>query len=109
MLDKYLTAKDEDEKTLSEDLRKVKSEKILLWKGRGCEKCGSTGYQGRLGIFEVLNMNDKIGKLILEHRPASEIETVGIENGMVTLLQDGYFKVLEGITSLEEVLRVATE
>lgn len=108
LMDKYVNAKDEDE-VIGEDMKKMRGEKITLYKGKGCEKCGSTGYVGRLGIYEVLIMTDKIGKLVLEHKPASEIETQAVEDGMVTLMQDGYLKALEGITTLEEVLRVAKE
>ena len=83
--------------------------KLKLFKGAGCEKCGDSGYQGRIGIFEVLAVNDKIGKLILERSPSQNIEKVAVEEGMITMVQDGYLKVLEGITTLEEVIRVALE
>ena len=82
---------------------------VQLFKGEGCDKCGGTGYQGRLGIFEVLPVTEKIGRLILEHAPASEIENQAVDEGMVTMKQDGYMKVLEGLTTIEEVLRVAQE
>jgi type IV pilus assembly protein PilB len=82
-------------------------EKIILYKGKGCEKCNDTGYFGRIGIFEVLHVNDKISRLILEHAPASKIEDQGRQDGMVTMTQDGYLKVLEGVTAIEEVLRVS--
>jgi type IV pilus assembly protein PilB len=82
-------------------------EKLMLYRGKGCEECGGTGYQGRVGIFEVLVMTEKIGKLVLERKPASEIERQGLEDGMMLMKQDGYMKALEGITTIEEVLRVA--
>ncbi len=66
-----------------------------------------TGYQGRIGIFEVLQMNEKIARLILEHRPGSEIEQQALADGMLLMKQDGYLKVLDGLTTIEEVLRVA--
>lgn len=82
---------------------------IILFKGSGCSECGQTGYQGRVGIFEVLVVSSKIMKLILERASAQAIETESIAESMITLKQDGYMKALEGITSLEEVLRVAEE
>jgi len=64
---------------------------------------------GRIGVFEVLPVNEKIGRLILEHETAAQIEHMAIEDGMITMKQDGYMKVLEGVTSIEEVLRVAQD
>lgn len=80
-----------------------------VFRGKGCAECGGTGYKGRLGIYEVLVVSEKVGKLILEHAPASKIENQAKEEGMITMKQDGYLKVLEGLTTLEEVLRVAQE
>lgn len=82
---------------------------IILFKGLGCSECGQTGYQGRVGIFEVLVVSSKIMKLILERASAQVIETESVAESMITLKQDGYMKALEGVTSLEEVLRVAEE
>lgn len=82
---------------------------IQFYRGRGCQVCGNSGYYGRMGIYEVLPVTEKISKLILSRSPASEIEKQAREEGMITLKQDGYLKVLEGITSIEEVLRVAQE
>jgi type IV pilus assembly protein PilB len=89
-------------------------EPIKLYKGSGrekngnkeCAKCGGTGYFGRIGIFEVMPISDKIAKLILEKSADATIRKQAIEDGMVTMMQDGYLK-LEGITTIEEVLRVA--
>jgi type IV pilus assembly protein PilB len=83
--------------------------KGTLYRGKGCQDCGGTGYLGRVGIFEVLPVTEKISRLILERAAASEIEKQAREEGMITLKQDGYMKVLEGITSIEEILRVAQE
>lgn len=74
--------------------------------GDGCEKCGFIGYKGRVGIFEVFTMNDKIKQLTIDSAPSFTILKQAIEDGMITMLQDGILKVLEGITSLEEVYRV---
>lgn len=80
---------------------------VMLARGRKCEKCGDTGFRGRLAIFEVLKVTEKIGKLILERAPAIQIEQAAVSDGMVLMEQDGYLKVLEGLTTLEEVMRVA--
>lgn len=80
-----------------------------LVRGEGCSQCGGTGYKGRIGIFEVLPVSEKIGRLILEHQPASAIEGQAVIEGMITMKQDGYLKVVDGLTTIEEVLRVAQE
>jgi len=80
-----------------------------LYRGKGDKECGNSGYYGRVGIFEVLPVTEKIGRLIIEHSPSSQIEKVAKDEGMITMKQDGYLKVLESVTSIEEVLRVAQE
>ena len=80
-----------------------------FFKGQGDAECGHSGYFGRIGIFEVLPVSEKIGRLILERSPASEMQKVAVQEGMITMKQDGFSKVLDGITSIEEVLRVAQE
>jgi len=86
-----------------------KDGKIRLFKGKGCPDCNNTGYLGRIGIFEVLPVTEKIGRLILERAPASTIEKQAVSEGMITMKQDGYLKVIEGISTIEEVKRVAEE
>jgi len=81
--------------------------KITLVKGKGCQECNDTGYFGRVGIFEVLPVSEKISRLILERSPSSAIENQAAEEGMILMRQDGYLKVLEHVTTIEEVLRVA--
>jgi len=80
---------------------------FLLYKGKGCSKCNSTGYYGLVGIFEVLMVSDKISKLVMERSDAGVVEKQAISEGMISMKQDGYLKALEGITNLEEVVRVA--
>ena len=80
---------------------------ISLYKGAGCNVCGRTGYLGRIGIFEVLTATNKIMNLIYHKSSSQDIEKAAVEDGMITLLQDGYLKAIEGVTTLEEVLRVA--
>lgn len=82
---------------------------LKLYKGQGCNFCGNTGYLGRTGIYEVLVMTALINKLVLEHASSADIEKQAITEGMITMKQDGYMKVIEGVTTLEEVLRVAQD
>lgn len=82
---------------------------ITLTKGNGCQECGDTGYLGRIGIYEVLPVTEKIARLVLEHAALAEIEKEAEAEGMMTMKQDGYMKALEGITTIEEVLRVAND
>lgn len=82
---------------------------LTLYKGQGCNFCAHTGYLGRVGIYEVLVASNEIAKLILEHASSSSIEEVAVTAGMVTMKQDGYLKVIEGTTTMEEVLRVAQD
>lgn len=80
---------------------------FMLYKGVGCEKCDHTGFLGRIGIFEVLRVTEKIAKFIMERADATTIEKSSIEDGMIIMKQDGYLKVLDSVTTLEEVIRVA--
>jgi len=80
---------------------------IKLYKGKGCEHCDNTGYLGRIGIYELLKISTTINKMILKQATAKEIETQAKTEGMIIMKQDGYLKALEGITTIEEVLRVA--
>lgn len=80
-----------------------------LYKGTGCQECRNTGYIGRIGIFEVIKVTEKLGKLLLTHATSSEIQNAAVSEGMITMRQDGYFKALVGITTLQEVARVARD
>jgi len=77
-----------------------------FWRGTGCEECRQLGYQGRLGIYELLILNEAVRPLILNRAPASTIAARAIEQGMRTLRTDGWNKVKAGLTTIEEVLRV---
>lgn len=78
-----------------------------LFKGKGCDRCLNTGYSGRLGIFELMPVTDNIRKLIMSGADATTIKEQAVDEGMRTLLQDGIDKVIKGLTTLEEVLRVS--
>jgi len=75
----------------------------------GCEECRGTGYAGRTGIYEILLVSDAIRQMIVERRSAADIKIDALEHGMRTLRMDGWRKVLGGVTTLEEVLRVTSE
>jgi type II secretion system protein E len=77
-----------------------------FWRGTGCEECRQLGYQGRMGIYELLLLNEAVRPLILNRAPASTIAQKAIEQGMRTLRTDGWNKVRAGQTTIEEVLRV---
>lgn len=82
---------------------------LVLYRGKGCSKCEQTGYLGRMGIFEVLEVNDDIGDMIIKRVSSEEIQGKAIENGMLTMKQDGFLKALEGFTTVEEVIRVTKD
>jgi len=97
------------EKNISEEMIKKHfpiTEDIAMYKGKGCKVCHFTGYSGRIGIFEVLEITDKIRKLITEKNDSNIIAQRAIEEGMTTMLDDGFEKIIKGITTFEEVLRV---
>ena len=73
----------------------------------GCMRCGNTGYQGRLGLYEVMPLNDEIRAMVIERRSVSEIAASAARTGMRTMRDDGIEKVKRGLTSLAEVARVA--
>ena len=80
-----------------------------FYRSKGCPQCHGLGFKGRIGIFEIFTLNDEIAQKITEMAPESEILALALEAGMITMLQDGILKALEGITSLEEVQRVTGE
>ncbi len=99
----------EDMKTVLGNLFPKTEDEIKFYKGKGCSECGGSGYLGRVGVFEVLSVSQKISQLVLEHPDSNSLEKAAISEGMITMKQDGYLKVLQGVTTIEEVLRVAQE
>ncbi len=75
-----------------------------FYKGKGCEQCRNTGYRGRIGIFEVMKLNDRLRELIVTRPPTSAIRALAREFGMRTLWEDGIRKVINGLTTIEEVM-----
>jgi len=82
---------------------------LYIYESVGCKRCSQVGYSGRIGIFEILEMTNQLAKIILETPSEAKIQEEAERQGMITMKQDGILKILEGITSLEEVLRVAEE
>ena len=81
-------------------------EEITIHHGKGCKACGQTGFRGRCGIYELLVIDDSIRELILKKSTAQTICDQARKNGMRTLREDGWDKVVKGITTIEEILRV---
>ncbi len=80
---------------------------VQVWRAVGCDACAHTGYRGRMGIHELLVMNDEVRNLVLQHASSEMIYRMARQHGMRTMFEDGYLKALEGLTSVPEVLRVA--
>lgn len=80
---------------------------VKLYKGAGCPECSDSGYLGRVAIFEVIEMTPPINKMIMQATPAKLIEEEAMKEGLINMKQDGYLKALDGVTTIEEVLRVA--
>jgi len=78
---------------------------VKLFKGRGCDRCSNTGYKGRVGLYEVMEVNDEIRELILSGASAVELRVKAVETGMITLRGSGLQKLREGVTTIEEVVR----
>jgi type IV pilus assembly protein PilB len=74
-------------------------------KGAGCDKCNTTGYKGRVGLYEVMEISEELRELILVGASALELKRKAIEEGMITLRRSGLSKVMEGVTTIEEVVR----
>ncbi len=89
-------------------LTEREAEKITFYKAVGCHECSETGYRGRMAIFEMLPMASSIAKLTMEKADAKVIRTAALEQGMTLLVQDGVAKIKQGLTTIEEVLSVAT-
>jgi len=83
-----------------------KASETVIYRAKGCPKCFQSGYRGRMGIYEILSLDEQIQTMILKTYDSHQIKKQAIGQGMITLYQDGISKVLKGITTIEEVLRV---
>jgi type IV pilus assembly protein PilB len=90
---------------LQEGFTAEESKTVKIQKGRGCTTCNNTGYKGRAGLYEVMEVDDEIRELVLVGASAVELKKKAIERGMITLRRSGLIKVMEGVTTLEEVAR----
>jgi general secretion pathway protein E len=84
-------------------------EMTTVYRGRGCERCFGSGYTGRMGIFELMEMNDELRKLIMKNADASDLVKAARRNGMRSLREDGWLKAARGVTTADEVMRVTQE
>ncbi|MBP9697712.1 MAG: Flp pilus assembly complex ATPase component TadA [Candidatus Moranbacteria bacterium] len=84
-------------------------EAVTLYKAVGCDQCGGEGYRGRNGIYEVLAMDTNVRKLVTHEATTEELETEARKTGMATMVEDGFLKMVQGTTSLEEVMRATKE
>jgi type II secretory ATPase GspE/PulE/Tfp pilus assembly ATPase PilB-like protein len=84
-------------------------EVIEVYRGGGCDVCFGSGYTGRVGIFELMELNDEIRKKIMAGEDAVDLATAAKRNGMRSLREDGWMKVATGVTTADEVLRVTQE
>ena len=98
----------EELQKIKEGLKKV-PKNIKIPRIKGCALCNGTGYKGRVGIFEAFLIDDEMERFILTSPTIAVLRKKAVENGMVTMREDGLLKILEGITTLEEVERVAGE
>ncbi len=93
--------------TIKSNKEKISS--MLFYKGKGCKHCGESGYKGRVGIYEVLEIDEIMANLILKRASADDINKQAKEKGMISMLQDGFIKIKQGSTTVEEILRVTKE
>ena len=79
---------------------------VTLYEGKGCEECRFKGYKGRVGLYELMTMNEEIAELVVRRAPVADIREAAKANGMLELREDGLLKILEGMTTPDEVMRV---
>ncbi len=89
------------------DIKPEDIKKHPIYKGAGCSKCQGTGYKGRLGIFEMVELNNEIRELAFSRAPITELRKASVASGMRTLMLDGKIKIFNGITTVEEIAKIA--
>lgn len=97
------------QKSLGKSSTKNFYENLVLTRGQGCKSCNQTGYKGRLGIYEVLEMIPSISELVVKKASSEVIKEQAVKEGMITMLQDGFLKIQSGLTTIEEIMRVTKE
>jgi type IV pilus assembly protein PilB len=83
-----------------------KVDEFQVYRGKGCGTCNNTGYKGRIGLYEIMFFNDEIGEFVLNGASTLELKREAVRQGMRTLRASGIAKINEGMTSIEEVVRV---
>ncbi|MGQ9747112.1 MAG: GspE/PulE family protein, partial [Candidatus Caldatribacteriaceae bacterium] len=99
----------EIEGTIAQELTGGKENRLVLYRGKGCNSCNKTGYRGRVAVSEVLVMDDELRQLVLRNAIEKDIIELARAKGMKTLRENAVYKVLQGITTLEEIYRVTTQ
>jgi len=89
--------------------KEVDGKSLKIYRGEGCDKCGHSGYKGRLGIYEALPMNTEVQQMLRAHKSAQEMYEQLLKLGAISMKQDGYVKAIRGETTVDEVLRVTSE
>lgn len=102
-----LTIRKHNEQGLNPADVKTATGKITLYRGKGCRECGNTGYKGRIGLYEVMKVTTEVQRLTESNSAEDLIQKTAKEQGLITLMQDGYIKSLWGLTTIEQVLNVA--
>ena len=82
---------------------------VKFYKGKGCDKCNHTGYKGRLGIHEILEMTPEVSEMVMQHKSTQEIEVTSESQGMLFMWEDGFIKAAKGVTTVDEIVRVSKE
>lgn len=95
------------EKIITEKIKQF--EDLEFYHGQGCDKCSNTGYKGRIGVHEILEVTDEIAEMIVKHSTTQEIQEKAEETGMVVMWEDGFIKAVQGVTTIDEILRVTKE
>lgn len=90
-------------------VHKTVNKNQTFFQGKGCEKCNNSGYSGRVGIHEVMVVDNAVRQAILSKASSNEIKKVAVQQGMVTMIEDGFAKAIAGITTIEEILRILHE
>lgn len=98
----------EIDKSQNKDFSTYKNKPLKFYHGKGCSSCNE-GFRGRIGVFEILQMSEKIEELAVSRAPATSIREVAIKEGMLTMKEDGIIKALAGVTTIDEILRVSSE
>lgn len=90
-------------------IKAKKFEDLKFFRGHGCDKCNNSGYKGRIGIHEILDVTPEVAEMIVRHATTQEIQEKAEEGGMILMWEDGFIKAVRGLTTVEEVLRVSKE